>query len=402
MLKNNISYFAAFCILLSVVVTEAEPPQISELNLQHTRVVSAPLDNLPLRLLSPGVNCVAALWGDDNMGTINVFNLSGETTFTASVGPYPNNCGMLGSRSHKVWIRSEAPEESWDYELFDIDTKRSISQFWSKDFLWPSQGGEYFYCKFEAVESNEPTLYAQDGKEIGVLPHGSGPWATYSTDDSSIWMLDGNILKQISIVTLRTLREYTLSQFDAPYLAVSLSASPDGTVFAASNDSLTVILDVLTGGQSKVTFPNRTFISLNDNFILSDSGMYFVHIFYLKKMPYFDLYGKVPGGYDLIVSNTAFPDWTTPVRYPPYHWAFYGNILIINYLYGSKYGTCSKSALLEIPINDGQSPFMQAIDGLAIVEYPPSSNKLFSFDPNKGRANSLHIHVYSIVKEKKH
>ena len=406
LLKNSICHFAACCMLVALVATKAEPQHITALRLQSTEAVSALVDQLPLIYLGPGINCLAALSVNDEMGNINVLNLEGDPIFTAPVGPYASICGMLGGKSEKAWVRSMDAEVGWDYMLFDIVEKKLVADFWSKDFLWPSPGGAYFYCKPDVDGPYVPAVYAQNGKKIGVLPNNFGSWATHSTDDSSIWLLDGYILKEISIPGLKSLREYTLSQFDEPDMNVCLSASPDGTVFAAYNDSFAVIIDIVTGEQSIVTFPKATFLSiitLNDNFILSDSGKYFIHIHYLKERPYLDLYKKASTGYDVVITDATFPGLTGPVWCPAQTWVSYGTILIINYCCGgSKYGTCVKSALLELPIKDGQIPFMQAIDGLATIEYPLSSNRLVSFDPNKERANSLNINVYSIVKEEEH
>jgi hypothetical protein len=403
LLKNSIYYIVVCYMLLTLIAVKAGSQQISALRLQSSEVAAALPNQLPLIYLGPGINCVAALFANDKMGSINVINLEGEPIFRASIGPYANICGMLGSRSQKVWVRLEAPEESWDYKLYDIIENRLVADFWSKDFLWPSPGGVYFYSKPDVDGPHVPIVYDQNGKKIGVLPNDFGPRATYSTNDTSIWLLDGYILKEISIPALKPLREYTLTQFDEPEMNARLCASPDGTVFAAYNDSFTVIIDVVTGEQSKVTFPKATFlsiISLNENFILADSGRYFIHIHYLKETPYLDLYKKAFTGYDAVFTDTTFPGLSGPVWCPAQTWVSYETILIINYrCRGSKNGTCVKSALLELPIEDGQLPFMQAIDGLATIEYPLSLNRLVSFNPNKELVNGLNINIYSIIKE---
>ena len=206
-------------VLTSVTIVLGATFKSLEVSVESTKTIPGKFTPISKYAVSIKNDRVAIISGSESNKSLIVFDSNGEIVFSTKCNNGAGICELIDD-GRNVFICCLLTERQYLSEVFDISKQSKILSFESKFIISPSPSGKYYYTMYEPVTQPRQDIYDENGEFIRSIKTKYGVWEAKALNDSELIMLDGNILKIISIQMKGNLRNYQKPNFVSDYQSV--------------------------------------------------------------------------------------------------------------------------------------------------------------------------------------
>jgi hypothetical protein len=391
-----ICFEAFWAFLLSFASPLSAGLEVMSYQVDSSKIVSNSASPSSFEGISVGSGKIATLSRGNNQTFLNVIDIQGNTLLTA---PCDSNTKIpqLISDGTRVLITTCINERRFLNEVYDIASQSKVLSF---DTRWPivaEPEWNFFASAFDLVEPNHPTIYSQDGRRLGDIPHRFWVWDIARIDDTTILSLDDNTLEFVSYPGLKVVRTLNVQGLEEPEIGVKLAISPDKSVATANTADRIVVIELSFGSQWILRRQRSTTLTRP---IISPLGQSIIYFDTDSSGPICDIYKKVDTGY--IISTKSMHLAIGAVNLPFYPRYFVdGPYIGVFYHYrGRNDPPRFRSALIKIPDSEMPEGMIMGADGIIFPVQSVSGNSFHLFKFAEPEANSIKLEYIDISSDK--
>ncbi|MCX6827866.1 MAG: hypothetical protein NT002_01080 [candidate division Zixibacteria bacterium] len=366
--------FEAFWVLLfSFFGSLSAELQVISYQVDSSKIVSNSASPSSFEGIGVGSGKIATLSRINNQTFLNVIDRQGNTLLTA---PCDSNTKFpqLISNGTRVLITTCINERRFLNEVYDIASQSKILCFETRRPIVAESDWNFFASAFDVVEPNYPTIYSQDGKELGDIPHRSWVWDITRIDDTTILFLDGNTLEFISYPGLKVLKAINVQGMEEPDFEVKLAVSPDKSMATANISYCMTVIELSSGKQWVIRKQRSTTLTRP---IISQLGQSIICFDTDTSGPVLDIYKKVDTGYIIATKSMHLPFGAVNMPFYP-RYDVEGSSVTVYYHYQTQSSLLRfTSALIQIPDSTMLNGMILGANG---VIFPLQSASAISFN----------------------
>ena len=324
-----------------------------------------------------------------------VFNSNGDIVFSAECNDRATYCELIDEGT-RVFIRCLLTEKQYLSEVYDISKQSKILSFESKFPIKPSPSGGYFYTIYDLAIQPRQDIFNENGEFIGSIKSQYGVWEATALNDNELIMLDGNILKIISIPDLTVTRERKFEELSKPALQMGLSIDPDGDFCCAYNSENIVIYDISSDIWNCIEASHPGLYGSEENIFISNSGKYITSNTWIRNsnIPHYSLFFKTDSGYKNIARFKELPI-SRSVSIPNNPGSYFdGTTISLYYTYYPRTGVYFSSAIIKLPEKSDSAFYTYGTSGVLL---PSNDGRLINFQFGDSLTSSLTIEILNVL-----
>jgi len=382
-------------VLTSVTIVLGATFKSLEVSVESTKTIPGKFTPISKYAVSIKNDRVAIISGSESNKSLIVFDSNGEIVFSTKCNNGAGICELIDD-GRNVFICCLLTERQYLSEVFDISKQSKILSFESKFIISPSPSGKYYYTMYEPVTQPRQDIYDENGEFIRSIKTKYGVWEAKALNDSELIMLDGNILKIISIPDLTISNEREFKELSKAELRLGLSISSDRCFCSAYNSEHIVIYNIFSDAWSCIEASHPGHGNSQEEIFISDSAKYITSVTWKQdsKIPHYSLFVKTDSEYTIasrfkelpISHSVAVPDD------PRYY--FTGSTILLYYDHYPRTGVYFSSAIIKVPESSDTTFYSYGTSGVLL---PSNDSRLINFQFGDSLTSSLTIEILNVL-----